>query len=154
VSSFGSLSQLNDVHLPQVRIAGSRRQPWLALDLIPNLSLESPTDRRWVRPAAVSEASTGVAGTMTRELAAGKCQSSGLDRPLEIRDSNPVAAALQLHSGYSKIGWVLAVVVDYGSVVEKQSGAIVREQSECITAGIGNPEATAIVDGEPFKTLR
>src|SRR5580658_3028299 len=74
-------------------------------------------------------------------------------RPLKIGDSNPVATTLKLHRRDAEIGWVLAVIVDNRDVVQKKSGAIVREQSEYITAGMGNPEAAGVIDGEPFETL-
>jgi hypothetical protein len=65
-----------------------------------------------------------------------------------------VAATFQLHSGDAEIGWMLAVVVDYRNVIQKQPGAVVRQQGECITTGFINPETTVVVDREPFEARR
>src|SRR5947209_1040443 len=60
---------------------------------------------------------------------------------LKVRDPDAVSTARQMRSGHSDIRWVLAIVVDDGIVVYKQPGPIVGQQRECITAGLGNPEA-------------
>src|SRR6185437_8421215 len=75
------------LHFPHERMAGAR-QPWPAFDLTMSLPPGSAPDRRLVNPSIVSEASSGVVGTMTREPAAGYRHSSGLDGGLNSLRSN------------------------------------------------------------------
>jgi hypothetical protein len=64
-----------------------------------------------------------------------------------------VDTALKLYCRYPEIRRVLAIIVDNGSVVQKKPGAVVRKQSECITAWTRNPKAPRVIDCEPFETL-
>lgn len=61
--------------------------------------------------------------------------------------------ALELDRRDAEIRRMLTVIVDNGRVVQKQTGAIIRQQSERISAGIGDPEVTRVVDGKPFKAV-
>ena len=53
-------------------------------------------------------------------------QGQTIARALKIGDPNAVATAFQLPGRHPHIRRVLAVVVDQGSVVQKESGSIVR----------------------------
>ena len=81
-------------------------------------------------------------------------QRQAVARALKVRHANVVTSALQLHGGNAQIGWMLAILVDDGRVVQKEPGAVVGNQREGIAARFVDPKPTVVIDRKPFEAVR